>query len=156
MQFPTSLFSQHRWITLVGAVALLVTSACSPPAAQPASAASSADTTSRVTFVEPVDGAIVTSPFKVKLAAQNFVVENIEQGVRAGHGHLHIMVDADCIAVGNAIPKDDTHLHYGKGQLEAELTLAPGEHTLCLQAADGAHLALDGIGMTQVIKVKVQ
>jgi hypothetical protein len=54
------------------------------------------------------------------------------------------------------VPKDDTHLHYGKGQLEAELTLSPGTHTLCLQAADGAHIALAGEGMTQRITITVK
>jgi hypothetical protein len=51
---------------------------------------------------------------------------------------------------------DDTHLHFGHGQLEAELELAPGAHTLCLQAADGAHVALAGAGMTQEIAVTVE
>jgi hypothetical protein len=35
-------------------------------------------------------------------------------------------------------------MHYGKAQTEAELTLTPGVHTLCLQAADGSHVALEG------------
>ncbi len=66
------------------------------------------------------------------------------------------MVDADCITVGQVIPKDDQHLLYGKGQLEAELALTLGTHTLCLQAADGAHFALDGAGMTQKITITVK
>jgi hypothetical protein len=76
--------------------------------------------------------------------------------VKAGAGHLHIMVDTDCLAAGQVVPKDDTHLHYGKGQMEAELVLPPGTHTLCLQAADGAHIALAGEGMTQRITVTVK
>ncbi|HSN74327.1 MAG TPA: DUF4399 domain-containing protein [Anaerolineae bacterium] len=47
-------------------------------------------------------------------------------------------------------------MHYGQGQLEAELTLTPGAHTLCLQAADGAHVALPGAGMTQKINITVK
>jgi hypothetical protein len=66
------------------------------------------------------------------------------------------MVDTDCLAAGQVVPKDDTHLHYGKGQLEAELALPPGLHTLCLQAADGAHIALAGEGMTQRITITVK
>lgn len=54
------------------------------------------------------------------------------------------------------MPKDEAHLHDGQGQLEAELTLAPGAHTLCLQAADGNHVALAGDGMTQIVSITVE
>ena len=90
------------------------------------------------------------------MAADNFVVEPASETVTDGHGHLHIMVDADCVAPGQGVPKDETHLHYGQGQMEAELELAAGEHTLCLQAADGLHVALAGDGMTQTISVVVE
>ena len=33
------------------------------------------------------------------------------------------MVDTDCVAAGQGVPKDETHLHFGQGQLEAELDL---------------------------------
>ncbi|PJC69515.1 MAG: rod shape-determining protein RodA, partial [Zetaproteobacteria bacterium CG_4_8_14_3_um_filter_59_5] len=46
-----------------------------------------------------------------------------------GTGHHHLIVDGDCIAEGAAVPKDDTHMHFGKGQIETTLKLAPGEHT---------------------------
>ena len=54
------------------------------------------------------------------------------------------------------IGKDDAHLHYGKGQGEATLDLSAGPHTLCLQAGDGAHIALPGAGMTQKINITVK
>ncbi len=47
-------------------------------------------------------------------------------------------------------------LHYGKAQTEAELTLTPGAHTLCLQAADGNHVALEGQGMAHTIGITVE
>jgi hypothetical protein len=62
--------------------------------------------------------------------------------VKAGAGHLHVMVDVPCVEPGQPIPKDDQHVHLGQGQLETQLVLAPGPHTLCLQAGDGAHTAL--------------
>ena len=55
-----------------------------------------------------------------------------------------------------SIPKNETHLHCGEGQLEADLELVPGPHTLCLQAADGQHTALRGEGMTQKITITVK
>src|SRR5688572_2095973 len=110
------------------ALALLaLLAACAPAGANPAA---------RVFFTSPADGASVTSPVHVTLGAENFTVEPAG-AVKAGAGHLHIMVDAPCVAAGEVIPKDATHLHYGQGQLAADLELAPGTHTLCLQAADG-------------------
>jgi hypothetical protein len=109
----------------------------------------------RVYFANIEDGAMITSPATVTMASENFVVVPAGEP-KAGEGHLHIMVDVPCVADGEVIVKDDVHLHYGQGQLEADLTLTPGEHTLCLQAADGAHLALPGEGMRQQIAVTVQ
>lgn len=100
------------------------------------------DDSPSVAFLEPASGATVTSPLMVKMAAFNFTVEPAGD-VTDGAGHLHLMVDVPCVATGEVVPKDDQHLHFGQGQTETELTLAPGDHVLCLQAADGAHTALD-------------
>lgn len=100
------------------------------------------DDSPSVAFVEPANGTSVTSPVVLKLATFNFTVEPAGE-VHAGAGHLHVMVDVPCLAPGEPIPKDDQHVHLGMGQTETELTLAPGEHTLCLQAGDGVHTALD-------------
>ena len=85
----------------------LLLSACAPvrPAAQPAAAP-------RVYFAELQDGATVTAPVKVVMAADGFVVEPASETVIEGHGHLHIMVDTDCVAAGQGVPKDETHLHF--------------------------------------------
>ena len=93
-----------------------------------------------VAFLEPASGATVTSPVHLKLAAFNFVVEPAG-AVHPGAGHLHVMVDVPCVTPGQVIPKDAQHVHLGAGQLEMDLTLTPGNHTLCLQAVDGAHTA---------------
>lgn len=127
-------------------LAALVLGACSQTAAEP---------DGQVSFVGLVDGATVSSPLTVKMAAENFTVEPAGE-VKAGHGHLHIVVDGDCIPAGQVVPKDDQHLHYGQGQVEATLELSPGPHTLCLQAADGAHVALPGDGLARKINVTVR
>ena len=54
------------------------------------------------------------------------------------------------------IPMDETHLHFGKGQTSTELTLEPGEHTLRLQMANGAHIAQDGPQYHDEITVTVK
>lgn len=109
----------------------------------------------QVSFSAPQNGATVSSPVQVKFAAQNFRIEPAG-AVNSGAGHLHVMVDTPCIPAGQVIVNDDTHKHYGKAQMEAEITLTPGKHTLCLQAADGSHTALSGAGMTQQISITVQ
>ena len=37
------------------------------------------------------------------------------------------------------VPADASHIHFGKGQSKHVLNVAPGQHTLTLQFADGAH-----------------
>lgn len=107
-----------------------------------ASACSSSDPGGSVEFVEPRDGEVVTSPVTVEMAAEGFVVEPAANGVRQGHGHLHIMIDTLCVEPRLTVPPDAQHLHFGLGQTTASLDLAPGEHFLCLQAADANHTAL--------------
>ena len=116
---------------------------------------SGSDSAAKVFFIEPQDGATVSSPVQVKMGAENFTIEPAGE-VNEGAGHLHITVDAPCSPVGQVIPADDQHIHYGKGQTEAELELAPGEHKLCLQAADGIHTTLEGEGLTQEITITVE
>lgn len=109
----------------------------------------------RVFFTNLNDGDTVDSPVTVQWGAENFTIEPAGE-VKEGAGHLHIMVDVDCVAAGQIVPADDNHLHYGKAQTEATLELTPGEHTLCLQAADGAHAALAGDGATQIVRITVR
>ena len=99
------------------------------------------DDSPSVAFLDPANGATVASPLTLKLAAYNFTLEPAGEP-HEGAGHLHVMVDAPCVAAGEVIPRDDQHVHLGMAQTEAELTLEPGEHTLCLQAGDGVHTAL--------------
>lgn len=95
-----------------------------------------------VELAYPYDGAEVASPVALTMAATGFVVEPAGE-VRDGAGHLHVMVDVPCVEPGEVIPRDEAHVHFGDGQTGTSLDLEPGTHTLCLQAADGAHTALD-------------
>lgn len=101
-------------------------------------------TAQSVRFAMPEDGATVDSTFEVKMSASGLFVEGSGAVLREQGGHMHILVDTDFIEPGNVIPADDQHIHFGGGQTMAELSLEPGEHTLRLQMANGAHIALDG------------
>jgi hypothetical protein len=100
-------------------------------------------------------GSAVKSPFKVEMAVDMIQVDTAGPVV-AGSGHHHIIIDGpDSLAAGEMVPKDSTHLHFGKGQTETELTLSPGKHKLTLQFADGLHRSYGGrLSATITVNVK--
>lgn len=98
----------------------------------------------KVFFKNLKSGVTISSPFKVEMGVEKMRVDTIGPVV-AGSGHFHIFIDAeDSLAVGVVVPTDSSHIHYGKGQKEAELTLTPGKHKLTLQFADGIHRSYGG------------
>lgn len=109
----------------------------------------------RVFFEEPKDGAKVKSPFKVKFGLAGMTVRPAgEDPLDKTSGHHHLIINGEPGALGTAVPADETHIHYGKGQTETEVTLAPGKHTLTMQLADGAHLSY-GPELSHTITVEV-
>ncbi|HZE93045.1 MAG TPA: DUF4399 domain-containing protein [Rhizobacter sp.] len=107
-----------------------------------------------VYFVEPVNGATVSSPFKVKFGVVGMEVKPAGEQL-PGTGHHHLLINQDSIAAGQGIPADDTHLHFGKGQTETEVKLPPGTYKLTMQFADGAHLSY-GKDMSATLSVTVK
>jgi len=107
-----------------------------------------------VSFVEPADGATVSSPFKVKFAVSGMEVKPAGD-MTANTGHHHLLVNATPVKAGEVIPADEKHIHFGKGQTETELTLPPGNYTLTMQFANGLHQAY-GPGMNKEIKITVK
>jgi len=107
-----------------------------------------------VHFVEPADGATVSNPVKVQMAVEGMKVMPAGELV-AGTGHHHLIVDGQPVPMGTAVPADKTHLHFGKGQTETELSLPPGKHTLTLQFADGKHQSY-GPALSQTIEIDVK
>jgi hypothetical protein len=110
----------------------------------------------QVMFVKPADGATVTSPFLVGWAASGLIIEAAGSSIRPNAGHLHLLVNEEFVDGGEAIPTDETHMHFGRGQTNTELTLEPGEYTLRLQMANGAHIAHDGPQYHDEITVTVK
>ncbi len=108
-----------------------------------------------VDFLSPKDGDKLTNPIKVKMLVKKFKLRAAgEDSEDKTSGHHHILINTEAIPEGQPIPADDKHLHYGKAQSEAELTLPPGEHTLTLQFADGAHRSY-GPKLSKTIKITV-
>lgn len=107
-----------------------------------------------VTLVEPTDGATVTSPFKVRFGVRGMAVAAAGDIV-ADSGHHHLLINSDAIPAGESVPFTERHLHFGKGQTEAEVKLSPGTYKLTAQFANGAHQSY-GKAMSQSITVIVK
>jgi hypothetical protein len=107
-----------------------------------------------VSFIEPSDGATVTSPFKVKFGVSGMEIKPAGD-MTSNTGHHHLLINYDSVKEGEVIPVDEKHLHFGKGQTETMITLPPGKYELTLQFANGAHQSYGSV-MSKSIHVTVK
>jgi Domain of unknown function (DUF4399) len=93
-----------------------------------------------VYLIAPKDGARVHSPVLVQFGLKGMGVA--PAGIKFDNtGHHHLLIDSDAPADLSApLPATDKIVHFGKGQTETRLTLAPGKHTLQLLLADQNHI----------------
>jgi Domain of unknown function (DUF4399) len=97
-----------------------------------------------VYFIAPKDGAKISGPVTVKFGLKGMGIA--PAGVKFDNtGHHHLLVDTDLadIKMDQPLPVTDKIKHFGKGQTETILELAPGKHTLRLVFADFSHMPLD-------------
>ena len=71
-------------------------------------------------------------------------------------GHHHLLIDAELADPGLPVPTDAQHVHFGKGQTEAEIELAPGPHSLRLVLGDGNHVPHDPPIVSQAVTITVE
>ncbi|MGF6859283.1 DUF4399 domain-containing protein [Paraburkholderia sp. CI3] len=131
---------KNRWLVRVAAAGLLAGSGVAQAAG--------------VTFVQPADGATVTSPVHVVFGLDGMKIAPAGT-LTDGTGHHHLLIDGKPLPKGEVVPATDKSLHFGKGQTETDLTLPPGDHTLTLQFGDGAHRSY-GPEMSKTITVHVK
>ncbi len=114
------------------------------------------DAQPRAYIIEPLNGAQVTSPVTVKFGLQNMGVA--PAGVeRANTGHHHLLIDvAQLPALDKPVPTDEHHRHFGGGQTETRIDLAPGVHHLQLLLGDYSHVPHQPPVMSEVITIEVQ
>jgi len=116
---------------------------------------STAPAEARAYIISPQDGATVTSPFTVQFGLKGMGIA--PAGVpMAGTGHHHLLIDVELPPLDQPVPADDHHLHFGKGQTEAVVTLAPGKHRLQLLLADHLHLPHEPSVVSEPITVTVR
>lgn len=86
------------------------------------------------------DGDKIESPFVVKFGMSHWGIAPADHD-HAATGHHHLLIDAPLpIPLDAPIPFSDNYRHFGKGQMEAVLDLAPGKHTLRLLLANHKHV----------------
>ena len=108
-----------------------------------------------VYFQAPADGATVTSPVTVRFGLRGMGVA--PAGVDLPNtGHHHLLIDVDEMPSFNLpLPATDAIRHFGGGQTEVELELAPGEHTLQLVLGDRLHTPHEPPVVSETITITV-
>jgi hypothetical protein len=93
-----------------------------------------------VYIISPKDGAKVSGPLVVRFGLKGMGIA--PAGVKFDNtGHHHLLIDTDApVDMSQPLPASDKVVHFGKGQTETTLTLAPGKHTLQLLLGDQNHI----------------
>jgi uncharacterized protein DUF4399 len=115
--------------------------------------------TAKVFFIEPKNGATVTSPVHMKFGSSGVEISAVPPGdlkeTRPGVAHYHIGVGVNCLPAGQNIVKGTpSWVHFGDGKSEIDMQLTPGPHKLALQLGDDLHNTLPGA--CQMITVHVR
>ena len=115
----------------------------------------------RVFFVEPKNGATVTSPLHMKFGSEGIEISPVPPGdltkaqVRPGKAHYHVGIDQSCLPAGKTIVKGTpSWVHFGDGKDVFDTQLTPGKHKLALQLGDDLHDTLPGTCQEITVTVK--
>lgn len=114
-------------------------------------------------IISPQNGDTVSGPVTVLfgLVGMGIAPASVDS---ANTGHHHLFVDRAAFGKGelgdeeaeNPIPNTDQTRHFGKGQTQATLELAPGTHTLQLVLGDKDHVAHNPPVVSEVITITVK
>lgn len=138
-----------RAMIVLGAVLALL------PLSQ-ADARSPSSAGARAYIISPADGARVSSPVTVVfgLAGMGVAPAGVD---KPGTGHHHLLVDVATLPdLSKPLPADEHHRHFGGGQTQTALDLAPGVHTLQLVLGDHTHTPHEPPVVSQRITITVE
>lgn len=109
-----------------------------------------------VYFITPANGEVVKSPVTVKFGLKGMGLA--PAGVdNPKTGHHHLLIDvAKLPPLDSPIPADANHRHFGGGQTETSIDLAPGTHTLQLLLGDMNHIPHDPPILSEKITITVK
>lgn len=110
----------------------------------------------KVYFISPAPDSAVSSPVTLQFGLSGMGVAPAGT-VKENTGHHHLLVDvAELPAMDMPLPNDANHRHFGGGQTEITLELAPGKHTLQLVLGDANHIPHDPPVLSEKITVEVK
>lgn len=95
-----------------------------------------------ISIESPADSATVESPVDFEFDHSQTLTVEPSGELSQDAGHYHLMVNEGPVDVGEVIPSDETHLHFGDGSTSVAVDLPEGTHNLTLQMGDGQHYAL--------------
>lgn len=109
-----------------------------------------------VYIVSPKDGAKVKGAVTVVFGLKGMGVA--PAGIKFDNsGHHHLLIDSDAPAdLSQPLPATEKSIHFGKGQTETTLTLAPGKHTLQLVFGDSLHVPHEPAVISKKITITVE
>jgi hypothetical protein len=109
-----------------------------------------------VYIVSPRDGDKVKSPVTVVFGLKGMGIA--PAGIKFDNtGHHHLLIDSDAPAdLNQPLAANEKSVHFGKGQTEASVALAPGKHTLQLVLGDSLHIPHDPAVVSKKITVTVE
>jgi hypothetical protein len=111
----------------------------------------------KVYFIGLKDGDTVTSPVTIRFGLSGMGIAPAgTEAPNTGHHHLIIDEKMEGEALNEAIPVDEHHIHFGKGQTEASVTLPKGSHTLQLVLGDWSHVPHKPPVMSDRITINVE
>nr|WP_315848538.1 DUF4399 domain-containing protein [uncultured Rhodoferax sp.] len=98
--------------------------------------------TAEAYFTNLKSGDRIETPFLLKFGLSGgWGLAPIAKPLGGKSGHHHLLVNRDLpLDFKAALPFNEQYIHFGKGQMEAVLTLAPGTYTLRMLLADDKHL----------------
>ena len=109
-----------------------------------------------VYFITPRDGYVVSNPVVVRFGLVNMGVAPAGQAV-PNTGHHHVLIDLEELpSLDSPLPMNENVVHFGGGQTETKLELAPGTHTLQLLLGDHAHIPHQPPVMSEKITITVE
>ena len=93
-------------------------------------------------FANLADGERIEMPFLVKFGLSGgWGLAPIATPMGGKSGHHHLLVNRDLpLDFKQALPFTEQYIHFGKGQMETVLNLAPGNYKLRMLLADDKHL----------------
>ncbi len=107
-------------------------------------------------IISPKNGDTVSSPFTVQFGLKGMGVAPAAVTV-PNTGHHHLLIDVATLPDMSApLPVSDAIRHFGAGQTEVDLTLAPGRHTLQLVLGDHLHTPHDRPVVSEKITITVK